>query len=57
MDPIFFVLAWLVYVAVFWSTLLRLDLRQRASRDQEPNSAGKFLRSLYARGRNFAAPQ
>jgi hypothetical protein len=57
MEPIFFSLAWLAYVVLFWTALILFDLRQEGARRQWLNSVGKFLRRLYARGRSFAAPQ
>jgi hypothetical protein len=32
MDPVFFVLAWLAYVVLFWTTLILFDRRQEGTR-------------------------
>jgi hypothetical protein len=57
MDPLFFVLAWLAYVGLFWAALILLDRRQDGSCRKWLTGPWEFLRRLYARGRNFAAPK
>jgi hypothetical protein len=57
MERHFFVLAWLAYVVLFWTALIVIDRGQNGARRQWLNAKRKFLRRLYARGRNFAAPQ
>jgi hypothetical protein len=51
MDPIFFVFAWLAYVAAFWLALLyAFDADQDALSTRQPNGGGEILtRSLRAR--------
>jgi hypothetical protein len=56
MDPIFYVLAWLAYLATVWSALL-FDRGQNGGLRKALSSEGKFLRRLYARRLRFAAPQ
>jgi hypothetical protein len=44
MDPIFFVFAWLAYVATFWLAILCVfDADQDAPSAREPNGAGEIL--------------
>ncbi|HEX2332439.1 MAG TPA: hypothetical protein VHI32_04630 [Burkholderiales bacterium] len=58
MDPIFFVFAWLAYVATFWlASLCVFDADQDAPQRGSLMAPGKFLQRLYARKPRFAAPQ
>jgi hypothetical protein len=43
MDPIFFVFAWLAYVALLWLGLLVLEMDQDAAPRRWLNASSRFL--------------